>query len=442
MKVEITVPGDKSISHRSVMLGAIAEGITEIDNFLMAWDCLSTIDCFRNMGVALTPGPARTRSQISEVRNQSCKTASSFSHISLPTSTIKVYGKGLRGLAAPKEVLYAGNSGTTARLMMGILAGQNFSSTIDGDDSLRKRPMKRVIEPLSQMGTSFEDSDFLPISVNGKKLKGIIYNSPISSAQIKSSVLLASLYADSETTYTEPFPSRNHTELMLSYFGADLKVAHNTIFSKPVTKLNAQHITIPGDISSAAFFITLGLISPNSQITIKNVGLNPTRTGILDIYKQMGSAIKIENVKEISNEITGDITVSTADLIGVEISGHIIPRLIDEIPAVAVAATQAKGRTIIKNASELKVKESNRIKAIVSELSKMGADIEETNDGIIINGPTSLKGAAVESHNDHRIAMSLAIAGKIADGETTINRAECVNISFPGFFELLNRITK
>ena len=422
IKGEITVLGDKSISHRAIMLGAIAEGVTEIDNFLMAQDCLSTIDCFRNMGVdieALTLSPSPTSRE----------------------GRIRVHGKGLRGLTKPKESLYAANSGTTARLMMGILAGQSFSSTIDGDESLRKRPMNRAIEPLYRMGASFTKYNFLPITMYGGQLVSIKYNSPISSAQVKSSVLLASLYADSETTYIEPLVSRNHTELMLSYFGADVKVDHNIIRSKPVNKLNAQHITIPGDISSAAFFITLGLILPNSQLTIKNVGLNSTRTGLLDVYKQMNGNIKISNIKTVNNEAVGAITVSSSDLKGIEVSGRLIPRLIDEIPIIAVSATQAQGTTIIKDASELKVKECNRINAIVSELSKMGASIEEVADGIIINGPTVLKGTTVESHNDHRIAMALAIAGKIAKGETIVNDSDCVNVSFPTFFELLSTLT-
>lgn len=416
IKDEITVPGDKSISHRAIMLGSIAKGVTEIDNFLLSQDCLNTMECFRKMGIRIDV---------------------------LPNSKVKVLGNGLRGLIPPKETLYVGNSGTTSRLIMGILAGQNFTSVIDGDESIRHRPMKRVSEPLMLMGAEVYGADngnYTPITIRGGNLKGINYNSPIPSAQVKSSILLASLYTDSDTTYTEPAISRNHTELMLKYFGGRIKIKNNNITSSPVSHLTSQYITVPGDISSAAFFITLALIASNSQITIKNVGVNPTRTGILDVYKLMGAEIKVENIKKVNNEPIGDITTSSSSLKGIEIGGEIIPRLVDEIPIIAVAATQADGITIIKDAEELRVKESNRIKAIVAELSKMGANIEETPDGIIIKGKTPLKGAFVESYNDHRIAMALSIAAKIATGETYINNSECVNISFPNFFNKLGNL--
>lgn len=399
------------------MLGAISDGITEIDGFLMGEDCLSTIDCFRKMGI----------------------------RIDILDNKVMVHGNGLYGVTKPKEVLYTGNSGTTTRLLSGILAGQDFTSCIDGDQSIRKRPMNRVVEPLRLMGASIEGVDngnFVPLNISGRKLKGITYHSPISSAQVKSCILLASLYTDGETVFSEPSPSRNHTELMMEYFGGKLKVNDNIIANTPVSNLNAQHVYVPGDISSAAFFITLALICPNSEITIKNVGINPTRSGILDIYKQMGAKIKIENIRKISNEMVADITTSSSELCGIEIGGEIIPRLIDEIPIIAVAATQARGTTVVKDAAELKVKESNRIRAIVTELKKMGAKIEETADGMIIEGPTPLRGAIVESYNDHRIAMSMAIAGNIASGETTIVGHECVDISFPGFFELLERVSR
>lgn len=415
---EITVPGDKSISHRAVMLGSIAQGLTEIDNFLMGEDCLSTIDCFRKMGV-----------NIDILRN----------------GKVKIKGNGLRGLVEPKNILYTGNSGTTTRLIAGILAGQPFTSILDGDESIRRRPMKRVAEPLRQMGAQIDGIDsgnFAPLTIKGGNLKGINYNSPIASAQVKSCVILAGLYAEGETIFVEPHKSRDHTELMLQSFGGNVNVEGTTVTNTPVKELYGQHVIVPGDISSAAFFITLGLIAPNSQLLIKNVGLNPTRTGILDVYTKMGANIEIQNIRRFNNEPVGDIVASTSNLKGVEISGDLIPRLIDEIPIIAVAATQAEGVTVIKDASELKVKESNRIKTVVDELKKMGADIEETDDGMIIKGSAPLTGAKVESHNDHRIAMSMSIAGKIASGETEIGNSECVNISFPGFYKILERISK
>lgn len=394
------------------MLGAISDGITEIENLLISDDTLCTIDCFRKMGIK----------------------------IELSGNMAKVYGKGLYGLQKPSRLLYTGNSGTTTRLILGILAGQGFSCVIDGDESIKKRPMNRVIEPLSQMGAliSAKDSNYAPITVTGSKLHGITYNSPLSSAQVKSAVLFAGLSADSPTTFTEPYKSRDHTERLLEYFGVNIEVNNNVITINPTDILKAQKIHVPSDISSASYFITLALLHLNLKIAIPNVCLNPTRTGILDIYKNMGADITVKNKRIVCNEPIGDIICQTSALKGIEIGGEMIPRLIDELPVIAVACTQAVGTTIIRDADELKVKESNRIKSIVTELKKMRANIEETPDGMVIHGPTPLYGTVVDSYNDHRIAMSLGVAGKITKGDTIIKNRECVKVSFPGFFEMLN----
>ncbi|QSZ27990.1 3-phosphoshikimate 1-carboxyvinyltransferase [Aceticella autotrophica] len=409
----IKVPGDKSISHRAIMIGSIAEGITEIEGFLRGQDCLSTIECMRKLGV----------------------------DIDLNEKLVKIKGKGLY-LKESNSILDVGNSGTTLRLIMGILAGQNFETTLTGDESIKKRPMGRIIKPLSMMGADIKsrENNFAPIRIRGGKLKGINYKMPIASAQVKSCIMLASLYADKKTLIEEPYPSRNHSELMLNCFGADIKVDKNIISCYPVSKLYGQKISVPGDISSAAYFIVASSIVPGSDVTITGVNINPTRTGIIDVIQKMGGNIKISNRKIINNEPVADITVKTSSLKGIEISGEIIPRLIDEIPIIAVAAVFADGTTVIKNAEELKVKESNRIKTMTRELKKMGADIIETEDGMIINGTHCLSGAEVESYNDHRVAMSLSIAGIMAEGKTIIKNAECVDISYPGFYDTLNKL--
>ncbi len=412
---EIQVPGDKSISHRAIMLGSIAQGDTYITHFLMSEDCLSTIRAFRQMGV----------------------------HIQIVDSNaVIVNGQGLRGLKAPQAAIDAGNSGTTARLLAGLLSGQNFSSTITGDESLRRRPMDRVIIPLRKMGAHISgvQDKYLPLSIGGSALKGIDYSMPMASAQVKSCLILATLYADSPTRIYEPAPSRNHTELMLQAFGGRLDTNDGYITAYPADQLHGQQVHVPGDISSAAFFITAGLLVPNSNIILKEVGLNPTRTGILEAYKEMGGSIAIENVSTSGGEKRGDIIVNTSHLKGTVIGGQLIPRLIDEIPVIALAATQAQGTTIIKDAQELKVKESNRIATVVDILSRLGANVEATDDGMAIHGPTPLKGNAVDSFGDHRLAMMAAIAGLIARGETTINGWECVNVSFPGFYDMLKRL--
>lgn len=414
---EITVPGDKSISHRSIMLGSIASGITEVHGFLNGADCISSMNCFRQMGV----------------------------DIDYDGSIVTIHGNGLHGLKAPADTLDVGNSGTTTRLMSGILAAQNFSSRVIGDDSICRRPMKRIITPLAMMGadiTSERGNDCAPLIINGRKLKGIHYDSPVASAQVKSCVLLAGLYADGETSVTEPYVSRNHTELMLNAFGGSCTTLGTTatVTSDPV--LTGQKIVVPGDISSAAYFLVAGLIAENSEITIKNVGINPTRDGIIDVIKMMGGDITFANVNADSGEPTADITVKTSSLKGCVIEGDIIPKLIDEIPVIAILACFAEGETVIKDAAELKVKESNRIDVMVNNLSAMGADITGTDDGMIIRGGKPLHSAVIHSKKDHRIAMSFAVAAICAEGETEILDANCVNISYPDFYRDLENLQK
>lgn len=408
---ELTVPGDKSISHRSIMLGSLAKGTTEVSGFLQGADCLSSISCFQKMGIEIENHPE--------------------------TNTVRIHGKGLHGLTAPASILDVGNSGTTTRLMSGILAAQPFISTVDGDASIRKRPMGRIMNPLSQMGAHFESlaaDQCAPFKVSGGSLHGIHYNSPVASAQVKSAILLAGLYADGVTSVTEPALSRNHTELMFEAFGVDIRSEGTTATVHPASQLHAQHIAVPGDISSAAYFLVAGLITPNSEITIRNVGINPTRDGILTVCRTMGGSVTLSNIKQDVGEPVADITVKTSSLHGCTIEGDIIPKLIDEIPILAVLAAFAEGTTIIRDAAELKVKESNRIDVMVQNLSAMGVDIEATDDGMIIHGGRPLHGATIDSRLDHRIAMSFAIAGGLAEGDTEILGAECVNISYPTFY--------
>lgn len=410
---EVTVPGDKSISHRSVMLGSLAKGTTEVHGFLQGADCLSSIDCFRRMGV--------------EIENTG--------------DAVMIRGRGLHGLKEPDGILDVGNSGTTTRLMSGILAAQTFSSRIDGDASIRKRPMGRIITPLSMMGADIESglgNNCAPLLVRGKMLHGIHYDSPVASAQVKSAVLFAGLYAEGETSVTEPALSRNHTELMFEEFGVDIKTEGTTARVLPAKELYARKLTVPGDISSAAYFIVAGLITPNSEITIHNVGVNPTRDGILRVCEMMGADIDVSRTNDDLGEPVADITVRTSALKGCTIGGDIIPTLIDEIPAIAVLACFAEGETVIRDAQELKVKESNRIDVMVGNLSAMGADIEATEDGMIIRGGKMLHGAVVDSKLDHRIAMSFTVAAMNAAGETEIVGAECVDISYPDFYADMN----
>ena len=415
LKGEVSIPGDKSISHRAVMFGSLAEGTTEVTNFLQGADCLSTISCFRKLGI--------------EIENTSQR--------------ILIHGKGLHGLTEPSDTLDTGNSGTTTRLISGILAGQRFTTILNGDASIQTRPMKRIITPLSMMGadiTSLKGNDCAPLRICGGQLHGITYKSPVASAQVKSCVLLAGLYADAPTSVTEPILSRNHTELMLAGFGAHVASSGTTATIEPEPDLNGMKIEVPGDISSAAYFLAAGLMIPNSEILIKNVGINPTRDGILRVAKEMGGDITILNEKTSGGEPTCDLLVRSSSLKGVTIGGEIIPTLIDEIPMIAVMACFAEGITTIKDAQELKVKESNRIDTVVTNLKAMGAHIEATDDGMIIEGGYPLHGAVIDSHLDHRIAMSFAIGALGADGETRIEGAECVKISYPEFYQTLEKL--
>ena len=410
LKGEVTVPGDKSVSHRAVMFGSIAKGLTEITNFLQGADCLSTISCFGKLGIEIENGPDK----------------------------ILIHGKGLHGLTAPDSVLDAGNSGTTTRLISGILAPQSFTATLTGDASIQKRPMNRIMEPLSMMGAdikSIKGNGCAPLEIQGRPLTGIHYMSKVASAQVKSSILLAGLYASGETSVTEPVLSRNHTEIMLSHFGAQITTRDTTASILPEPVLEGRKIMVPGDISSAAYFIAAGLIVPGAEILIKNVGINETRDGIIRVAKQLGGNITLLHENRDSGEPFADVLVSHSPLHGIEINGSIIPTLIDELPIIAIMAAYAEGTTVIADAAELKVKESNRIDVMVDNLTAMGADITGTEDGMIIKGGRPLHGALIHSMDDHRIAMSFAVASLLADGTTSIEGGECVNISYPGFYK-------
>ena len=411
--------GDKSISHRAIMFSSIAKGKTKITNFLIGQDCLSTIDCFRKMGV----------------------------DISIDNRNVIVNGVGLKGLKKPKDVLDVGNSGTTIRLLSGILAGNDFESILIGDESIAKRPMKRVTDPLREMGCRIDgkdDANYTPIKIYGGNLNGIDYKMPVSSAQVKSALILASLYANNSSIIREKSRSRNHTEIMLNSFGADIKVNNLDINVNPIKELySPEEINVVGDISSAAFIIVGATIVPRSEVIIKNVGLNETRTGILEVLSNMNGNFEIINKRLSNGEFVGDLVVRYSDnLIGTTIDSDLIPRLIDEIPIIAIMATQAEGQTIIKDAKELKVKESNRIKAMVDNLKKMGADIEELDDGMIIKGKNKLNGAYINTFNDHRIAMAFSIASLISNGEVKLDNKSCIDISFPGYLNLLNTLLK
>ena len=415
----LTVSGDKSISHRAVMLGSLATGTTEIEGFLPGEDCLSTIRCFRSMGVQIEQNG----------------------------SSVKVFGRGLRELTAPAGILDCGNSGTTTRLLSGVLAAQHFNSVLSGDASIQRRPMKRIMIPLRAMGadiTGVSGNDCAPLSVHGKQLYGIHFNSPIASAQVKSAVLLAGLYASGQTTVTEPALSRDHTERMLRSFGA--KVLTGNFEDRPsVTVTETQNlygteISVPGDISSAAFFLVGASIVPGSEVVLRNVGINPTRDGVISALRAMGAKIEVLEVRNEDSEPAADLLVRYAPLHGTEIGGALIPRLIDELPVLAAAAAVAEGRTMIRDAAELKVKESNRIRTMAEGLSRLGAKVEETEDGLIIDGGAALHGGAVVSYSDHRIAMSFAILSLVTDGEVRISDPDCVNISAPTFYEDLKSL--
>ncbi len=412
LKGTVTIPSDKSISHRAIMFTSLARGKSVIKNFSKGQDPLSSLKVCRALGID------------AEFSNEE----------------LIVKSKGI--LSTPQTQLDCGNSGTTMRLMSGILAGQKFNSTLIGDESLSKRPMKRVIEPLALMGAKIESNEFkAPLKIYGQNLQPINYVSKLASAQVKSCILLAGLNIDGQTSFTEAYVSRNHTEIMLKYMGANISV-NNTTVTIEKSELEPKTIEICGDISSAAYFIVAGLIVPSSKIILKNVGLNPTRTGIIEVAEKMGGNIEILDKRNISGEDVGDIQISYSNLNACTIEGEIIPRLIDELPVIAILATQAKGTTIIKDAQDLRNKESDRIKAVVTELKKIGADIEETPDGFIINGKTNLKGdTEVETYHDHRLAMSLYVAGLICEKPIAINGFEWVDISFPEFDKLFNSLS-
>ncbi len=419
LKGTITVPGDKSISHRSIMLAALAEGRSEITGFLEGADCLSTISCFQKLGI--------------EIQTEK------------GSGTVRVCGRGLHGLTAPSDTLDTGNSGTTIRLLSGILAAQPFSSRLTGDASIQRRPMKRIMEPLTQMGADIRSeagNGCAPLRIQGAPLSGIHYTSKVASAQVKSAILLAGLYAQGPTSVTEPFLSRNHSEIMLKLFGADISSEGTTATIRPGAALWARSIQIPGDISSAAYFIAAGAIVPGSEILIRSVGINPTRDGILKAAQSMGADITLENIRTDDGEPTADILIRSSSLHGTTLGGSLIPTLIDELPVIAVMAAYAEGTTVIKDAAELKVKESDRIKVMTENLRAMGCDVEAADDGMIIHGGKPLHGAVIDTHTDHRVAMSFAVAALQAEGDTKLLGAECIDISYPEFYRDLESLCR
>ncbi len=409
---EITPPGDKSISHRAVILGSLARGKTRASGFLASRDTLATANAFRSMGVGVEVG----------------------------AGGVEIAGRGLFGLREPRGAIDAENSGTTARLLTGVLSAQSFPSTITGDDSLRRRPMSRVTVPLRSMGAGIS-GEVLPLHITGSELQGIDYRSPVASAQVKSTILLAGLYAAGSTSVTELERTRDHTERMLRHFGVPVQVSGTRVSVSRGAEFSGTELEIPSDISSAAFFIVAALLNPGSEIMVKNVGLNPLRTGVLDILWEMGADISVENRRRCCGEPVGDLVARHGALRAVRIEGESVSRAIDELPVISVAACFAEGETVISGAGELRVKETDRISAITGELSKLAADISETPDGMIINGTGELRGARCESRGDHRVAMSLAVAATRARGETVIGDAGCVSISFPEFFPLFETLT-
>ncbi|MFL0581762.1 3-phosphoshikimate 1-carboxyvinyltransferase [Solibacillus silvestris] len=414
---DITVPGDKSVSHRSVMFGSIAEGKTTVSGFLLGEDCLRTIDCFQKLGV----------------------------DIEVNGTDVTINSPGIDGWTEPKEVLYTGNSGTTTRLMLGLLSGTKLHTIMTGDASIGKRPMRRVADPLRLMGAQIAGRDngqFTPLAIQGGPLKAIDYKMPVASAQVKSAILLAGIRAEGTTVVREEEISRDHTERMLRQFGATVTVEDGVVSLQGGQTLTGTHVNVPGDISSAAFFLVAGAIAKNSRIVLKNVGVNETRDGILEVLQKMGAKMSVVIDDENAAEPTATITVETSDLKGTTVEGAIIPRLIDELPIIALLATQSAGKTIIKDAEELKVKETNRIDAVVNELKKLGANIEATDDGMVIEGPTPLHGGSLKTYGDHRIGMMGAIAALIADGEVELDDADCIAVSYPTFFDHINNILK
>jgi 3-phosphoshikimate 1-carboxyvinyltransferase len=408
-------PGDKSISHRAVILGSLTQGVTVIDGFLSCDDTLSSANAMTTLGVP----------------------------IDIKESNVEIKGKGLFGLSEPENTIDAGNSGTTARLLTGLLSAQRFFASITGDKYLRRRPMERVVKPLTLMGAKIwgrEKGKMLPLAIQGTQLSGISYELPVASAQVKSALLLAGLYAQGETEIIEAVRTRDHTERMLSHLGADVRRKGKSIKITGGTILKGSEISVPSDISSAAFFIVAALINPGSEILIKNVGINPDRIGVIEILKEMGGFIEIANKRYISGEPIGDISVRSSALKASEIKGEIIPKAIDELPVITVAACFAEGETVIKDAKELRIKETDRIKAMTTELRKLGADIEELDDGMVVRGQIHLTGGSCSSWGDHRVAMALAVAATRAKGDTRIEESDCVSVSFPGFFEVMRRL--
>lgn len=427
LRGRILVPADKSISHRALILGSLAKGTTKIENLLDSEDVLSTEKCLRSLGI----------------------------NIEKKDGFLYVEGKGKHGFIKPEEHLDVGNSGTTLRILPGILAGQDFEVELSGDTSVNSRPMERVLKPLRKMGAqAFSTDGHAPVKIQGSHLRGIEYHTEVPSAQIKSAILLAGLFAQGNTAVIEDYKSRDHTELMLKSFGADITVDGNKVTVSGEFELSPQKVKVPGDFSSAAFFIAAGILVPNSIIELENVGINPNRTGMANVLMRMGCDILLSSQRSAVNSQQGiirkriecgervaDIVVSSHKLQATSIEKPEIPSLIDELPVIAVLASQAEGRTVVSGAEELRVKETDRIMTIVTELSKMGAQIEETEDGFVVEGPVKLKGAQVDSHGDHRLAMSLAVAGLVAEGETLIKQADAVNISFPGFFKVLESLS-
>lgn len=412
---EINVPGDKSISHRSIMLGSIATGITRVTGFLRGEDNMSTLNAFRAMGV--------------EVEDDG--------------TTLTIHGRGLYGLQEPEDILDCGNSGTSIRLLTGLLAGQSFFSVLTGDKYLRKRPMKRVVGPLGAMGARIAGrvgGEKAPLAITGSKLAGISYDSPVSSAQVKSAILLAGLYAEGETVVREPHLSRDHSERMLRHFGADIEANGPHVKIRGGRELQGQEIVVPGDISSAAFFLVAGLIVPGSELLVKGVGVNPTRTGIIDILKLMGADLVLLNQREVSGEPVADIRVKTSILKGIEIGDDLVPRAIDEFPVICVAAACASGRTVVRDAHELRVKETDRIRAMAENLRLAGVFVEETGDGMIIDGGGGFSTFVADSKGDHRIAMSMLVAGLVTPGSSRVDDIDCIATSFPNFLALLEQV--
>ncbi len=418
----VMVPGDKSITHRALILSSIAKGTARLSNILTSADCLSTLECLRSLGVEIE----REGSQ----------------------ATVK--GLGLFGLTEPNDIIDVGNSGTALRVLPGILAAQPFFSVITGDRSIRGRPVDRIINPLSEMGARLwarADDSLPPLAIAGGRLEGIEYTMPVASAQVKTTVLLAGLLAGGKTTVIEPVLSRDHTEIMLEFLGIPISIEPAAGDGRRITveggfQFKSRNIAVPGDLSSAAFFLAAAVLAGESGVEAKGIGLNPTRIGFLDVLERMGATLKTSDKREVAGEIIGSVTAVKSPLTAVEVGGQIIPRIIDELPLLALLATQADGKTIVSDAAELRVKETDRISMVVSELGKMGARITGTSDGFIVEGPTPLSGAVVDSHGDHRLAMMLAVAALVADGETTINGAHAIQVSFPEFFDRLQELNQ